>query len=293
MLAGLVAVMAWEAGAFPLTFAVVGEALPPERRATAFAVQSILVRLPRVVGAPLGGLAIAALGVILGFRVLCGVTVVIALLVLWLQRSAFRSTGAAPAAASAARPSVRRLPDQLRRLLAAECLVRFGEAIAASFVVLHVTQVSGLSILEFGSLYALQQSVAIVSYLPGARLSAWTGRRSTVALTFIFFALFPLAIGLAGSYAALVAAFVVGGLKEIGEPARKALIVDLTALDRRASQVGAYYAARNLLVVPAGVVGGLLWQQSPQLPMLAACGVSAAGLFVYLATLRRHVTLST
>src|SRR5918994_728988 len=57
---GLLGVMAWKAGAFPTTFAVIGDSLPRDRRATAFSVQSILVRVPRVIGAPLGGLAIAS-----------------------------------------------------------------------------------------------------------------------------------------------------------------------------------------------------------------------------------------
>ena len=47
ILVGLLAVMAWKAGAFPTTFAVIGDSLPPNRRAVAFSIQSILVRVPR------------------------------------------------------------------------------------------------------------------------------------------------------------------------------------------------------------------------------------------------------
>ena len=280
MLLGLAAVMSWKAGAFPLTFAVVGDALPPERRATAFAVQSILVRLPRVISAPIGGVVITALGVVFGFRVLCGVTVVIALLVMFLQRYTVIDPTAVPRGGFTAGRGA--LAPHLRGLLLAECLVRFGEGIAASFVVLYVTQVTGRTMLEFGTLYAIQQSVAIASYLPGARLTAWTGRRSVVASTFLFFSLFPLAVRIASTYTGLVAAFVVGGLKEIGEPARKALIVDLTSDGLRASQVGRYYAIRNAVVVPAGIAGGLLWQHAPHLPLLVASVVSLAGLIVFI-----------
>jgi predicted MFS family arabinose efflux permease len=234
---------------------------------------------------------IASLGVVAGVRVLGAVAVGIAIAVLLLQQYGFG--GEAP------RESVRvpggksrRLPPDLRRLLAAECLVRFGEGIAASFIVLYVTQVSGLSLLEFGTLYAIQQSVAIASYLPGARLTAWTGRPSTVALTFFFFAAFPLAVSAMSSYQALVVAFVIGGLKEIGEPARKALIVDLTSDDHRPSEVGRYYAIRNFLIVPAGIAGGVLWQYSPQLPLVTAFAVSFAGLIVFLTTRPRNIAES-
>src|SRR6185436_13506440 len=38
---GLLGVMAWKSGAFPTTFAVIGDSLPRERRAMAFSVQSV------------------------------------------------------------------------------------------------------------------------------------------------------------------------------------------------------------------------------------------------------------
>jgi hypothetical protein len=91
-------------------------------------------------------------------------------------------------------------------------------------------------------------------------------------------------VRLASSDPTLVLAFVVGGLKELGEPARKSLIVDLSPQHRVGATVGAYYGIRNLLVVPAGLTGGLLWQISPQLPLEAAALVSALGLVVFLAT---------
>ena len=57
-------------------------------------------------------------------------------------------------------------------------------------------------------------------------------------LTFLSFALFPVAIIFASNFAWLIVAYVIGGLREIGEPSRKAMIVDLAtttfARDRRA-----------------------------------------------------------
>jgi MFS family permease len=280
--AGLVAVMAWKAAAFPLTFAVIGDSLPKEQRATAFAVQSILVRLPRVISAPLGGLVISAIGIAVGFRVLCGVTMGIAGMVMVLQLRTFHDPAAEASRGSPSQPGSDQLSAELTHLLSAECLVRFGEGVAASFVVLYVTQVLGFSILEFGTLYAIQQAIAIAAYLPGARLATFTGRRPVVALTFLFFAVFPLAVARATTFGDLVLAFALGGLKEVGEPARKSLIVDLTGDARRASTVGRYYAIRNLLVVPAGLTGGLLWQSAPGLPLQAAGLVGMAGVLVFL-----------
>jgi MFS family permease len=174
------------------------------------------------------------------------------------------------------------MPPELRRLLAADCLVRIGEGIAASFIVLFVTQVRQVSVRTYGALYAVQQAVAIAFYLPGGRIADVTGRQPVVMLTFLFFAVFPLVVRYATSEVGLVTAFAIGGLKEIGEPARKSLIIDLAGDDRRASTVGVYYAIRNLLVVPAGLAGRLLWQRAPHLPLEAAFAVSVMGVVIFL-----------
>ena len=87
---GLTLVMAWKAGAFPVTFAVIGDALPQGQRAMAFSVQSILVRVPRVIGAPLGGLLIAVYGVRSGVRIAAVITLLLAIAVLITQRRAYR-----------------------------------------------------------------------------------------------------------------------------------------------------------------------------------------------------------
>ena len=51
---GLVFAMAWSSMASPAIFAVVGDALPKERRAMGFTVQSILKRVPMALAPPLG-----------------------------------------------------------------------------------------------------------------------------------------------------------------------------------------------------------------------------------------------
>ena len=281
--AGLTLVMSWKAGAFPLTFAVIGDALPPGRRAIAFSVQSILVRVPRVIGAPLGGLLIASLGVVSGVRVAAAVTLLLALGVLVIQRRGYneRLSSARSYEKLPVRVIFARLPAELKQLLAAECLVRFGEGLAAAFIILYITSVRGYSAPAYGALYALQQAVSLVMYLPSGRLADLTGRRSMIALTFLFFSLFPLAVQWADGPAALALAFVIGGLKETGEPARKALIVDLADPNQRARAVGVYYMIRNLLIVPAGFVGGLLWTRSAQLPLRAAGIVGLVGLLTF------------
>src|ERR671920_2336064 len=61
--AGLALSMAWHSMASPAVFAVIGDALPRERRAMGFTLQSILKRVPMAFAPLLGGMLIASLGV--------------------------------------------------------------------------------------------------------------------------------------------------------------------------------------------------------------------------------------
>jgi MFS family permease len=177
----------------------------------------------------------------------------------------------------------RSLPAALRRLLFSDILVRTCEALADVFLVLYALDVIGITAPQFGILVGVQTATAILGYLPGARLAQRVGRKPLVIATFVAFALFPLAVVAAHSFAELVAASVIGGLREIGEPARKALIVDSARPDLRARTVGLYYLIRSLSIAPAATVGGLLWQARPALPFLLAGGFGLLGAGVFAA----------
>jgi MFS family permease len=129
---------------------------------------------------------------------------------------------------------------------------------------------------RFGWLTSLQMITATLVYIPIARMSDRMDRKPFVLLTFAFFALFPLILARASGTAGLIAAFVAAGLRETGEPARKAMILDLSAAHARGRSVGVYYLARGLAVFPASLVGGWLWTLDPRLPLYAAFAVGVA-----------------
>jgi hypothetical protein len=91
----------------------------------------------------------------------------------------------------------------------------------------------------------------------------------------------PVAVIWASNFAGLVVAFVVGGLREVGEPARKALMIDLAAPSLRGRVVGLYYLARSLAIAPAAFIGGLLWRTSPQWPFYIAAAIGGMGVVVF------------
>jgi MFS family permease len=287
--AGLVFAMAWSSMASPALFAVVGDALPPGRRAVGFAVQSVLRRVPIAAAPALGGVAIAAYGVREGVRV--GLLVTLALAALTLASlSRMRIPLPAQPAPARLRDVWRSLPASLRRLLVSDILVRTCEGMVDLFLVLWALDVARISAPQYGLLIAVQMTVAILSYLPAARFAERTGQKPFVVLTFLAFSAFPLAVALSRGFGALLLAFVVGGLREIGEPSRKALIVDLAEPAYRARTVGLYYLVRSLAITPAALVGGLLWKHDPSLPFFVAAAVGLAGTAVFALTVHeRHL----
>lgn len=286
-------VYAWTSLSQPATFAIIGDALPSNKRGMGFAVQSIIRRVPRLLGPPVGGMIVAYLGVRQGVQVGLGVSVVVALAAIAFQRKYYTKADETSAAPSVPQPPpltvARELDPGLKRLLWADTLARFAEGIPKPFIVLYVLNIVHATPTAFGWLTALSMAVAIAVYIPVAHLADRSSDRNQyVALTFLFFALTPLALVLSTSLWLLVPAFIILGLREIAEPTRKALIVDLANPSRRATDVGVYYALRQFAVVPCGVIGGLLWKINPQLPFWAAfgCGIVGATAY-YLATRSR------
>jgi MFS family permease len=288
---GLAFAMAWSSLALPATFALIGDSLPPERRAMGFTVQSLLKRVPTILAAPLGGLLIGSLGFVVGVHVGLAVTLVLGTLSLLAQHRFYvEAPVAARPASMALRHTLRALPTGLKRLLLAESIVRTGQGLAEIFVVLYVINVLELTAATFGTLVALRMATSILVYIPVAALADRWGRTPFVVLSFVCFALFPVLLASAQGPEGLIAAFVCAGLREIGEPARKAMIVDLADAAQRGRMVGAYYFTRGLVVMPASLVGGMLWRLDPQTPLYVAAGVCMLGLVVLLAGRRPWMT---
>lgn len=273
--AGLLLVMAWPSLGLPATFAMVGEELRGGSRLRAFTVQSVLKRVPIVLAPPLGGWLIVRFGFAAGLHVALAMSLALCLFLLIVMARVLRRREAPRLATPAGRRRVH-LHPALRRLLVADCLVRLCEGLPDVFLVVWALEEVRISPPQFGLLTSILMITAIVSYAPATLFADRAEKKPFVVLTYVFFTLFPLGVVLSHSFAALAAAYVVGGLREIGEPARKALIVDLAATERGRA-VGLYYAIRGFAVAGAAAVGGALWSIRPQLTFLVATLLGIAG----------------
>jgi MFS family permease len=276
---GIFLVMAWASLGLPATFALVGEELEGGARVVGFTMQAILKRVPIVLAPPLGGLILERFGIEDGMRIGLAASIVLSVAMLIGLGRALRRKGeaeAAPPIAGAA-PGSPRLPAPLRQLLIADCLIRLCEGLPEVFLVVWAIEIVRVTPAQFGILVSIVMVTAIASYLPAAALAGRAEKKPFVILTYAFFTLYPLAVLASRTFGALAAASVVGGLREIGEPARKALIVDLSDPRARGRSVGVYYALRGFAVAGAAAVGGALWTIRPSLTFLAAGALGVAG----------------
>lgn len=282
--------MAWSALSLPATMTMVADLLPKSKRAMGVSMHSIIRRIPMGGGPVIGGALIASYGLITGVRLAFGLAFILGLAAIVLQQ---RMT---PNVVKPYEPLhllklFQRFNPGLKRLLVSDILIRFCEQIPYAFVVLWVMDILQKGALEFGWLTAIEMGTAMLLYIPVAYFSdraersaqgrtapaLGEGRKPFVLITFGFFTLFPAALYFSRTTSMLVVAFFIRGLKEFGEPTRKALIVDLAAPEARARTVGAYYLMRDTIVSLAAFGGGLLWKISPAVNLWTAFGFGVLG----------------
>jgi MFS family permease len=283
---GLAFSMAWASMASPAIFAVIGDALPKERRAMGFTVQSILKRVPMTIAPIIGGALIFNYGILGGVRMglamtllLCAVTILIlsSINIPIIIGETARLSGVWDSFHAA-----------LKRLLISDIIIRTCEAMAELFIIIYATNIIGVSLRQYGVLVAIQMTTAVLVYIPAARIADRIGRKPFVIMTFLCFALYPAAVVAAVGFMTLIPAFIIGGLREIGEPSRKAMIVDFAEPHLRARTVGLYYLIRSLSITPAAAIGGLLWKIAPPTPFITACVIGLVGMFVFAATVEER-----
>lgn len=284
--------LSWTAISLPATMALVAKVLPQAKRTMGVSMHSLVRRIPMALGPIIGGLFIDTWGTVVGVRLAFGVALGMALVALLLQHrmieddgpSTERDGSKAPAYGNPLR-AARQLSPALRNLLVADILVRFCEQIPYAFVVIWCLReiAEPISATQFGILTTIEMATAVLIYIPIAYLADRGTKKPFIVMTFVFFTLFPLTLLYCHSFWTLAAAFALRGLKEFGEPTRKALIMDLAPEDRKALTFGLYYLLRDAIVSLAAFGGALLWMIDPQVNFLTAfaCGVTGTIWFAW------------
>ena len=258
--------LSWTAISLPATMKLIARALPKNKRTMGVSVHSLVRRVPMALGPLFGGAMIGLFGEVWGVRVAFGGAFLLAFVALVAQQVLIDPDDAVIERAEKNPFVIYRLmsPD-LKNLLVSDILIRFCEQIPYAFAVVWAMKVipEPVSAWRFGVLTAVEMITAVLVYIPVAYLADRGGKKIFVLMTFCFFTAFPVVLYYSRSFWPLVAAFVVRGLKEFGEPTRKSLILDLSPEDRQAAMFGLYYLMRDVVVSVAAFGGALLWMISP------------------------------
>ncbi len=273
--------LAWSALSLPATFSVVATSLSAAQHTMGIGVQSMVRRVPMMLGPLIGGWMIYhhgwQRGVELALLGCIALSLATALFQWFVAEPSAASIAVAPPAAGARGgfvSVVKSFTPALRELLVSDILIRFCERIPYAYIILWAMNHAGLDARQFSWLVSIEMLTAMLCYIPVAHLADKHGRRPFVLVTFLFFTLFPITLLWAGTFAWLALAFAVRGLKEFGEPARKALIIGEAAPELRARTYGAYYLIRDCVVTTGSFVGVMLWNVSPRANFIGAaiCG---------------------
>ena len=272
--------LAWSALSLPATFAVIASSLDKSKHTMGVSVQSMVRRVPMIVGPLVGGWLITGFGWEQGVRY-----ALLGCIALSAATGVFQWFMAEPESPGAGSDEgsgvsflgvVKSFNPTLRELLVSDILIRFCERLPYAFVILWAMNHGGVSAREFGWLVSIEMVTAMLCYIPVAHLADKHGQRPFVLVTFVFFTLFPVTLLWADNFTWLAVSFVVRGLKEFGEPARKALIIAQAPPELRARIYGAYYLIRDCIVTAGSFIGAWLWSISPQANFIGAaiCGVA-------------------
>ena len=273
--------LAWSALSLPATFSVVASSLDKRQHTMGISVQSMVRRVPMIVGPLVGGWLITGYGWEQGVRY-----ALLGCIALSVATGVFQWFMAEPESPTAAckedsRVSflgvVKSFNPTLRELLVSDILIRFCERLPYAFVILWAMNHGGVSAKEFGWLVSIEMVTAMLCYIPVAHLADKHGQRPFVLATFVFFTLFPVTLLWADNFAWLAVAFIVRGLKEFGEPARKALIIAQAPPELRARTYGAYYLIRDCVVTTGSFLGAWLWSISPRANFIGAAVFGGLG----------------
>lgn len=262
-------IFAWDSIAGPATITVVGDSLRSDRRTMAFSLQHIFRRLARILAYWISAPLVWYFGREQGVQVDAVIAIVFVLGAAAVQYKFMRTT-TRDREISFQRPRhlLRRFDPNLRRLLAADILARWAEGLAGPLIILFAIPILAADRDRGAALYqsvllTLQAGTSMILYVLVGPLASREGlaKKPYINLTFVFFALFPLSLllGLVLGPLGLAIAFVIGGMREIGEPARKAMIADLAPAEVRTQAIGIYWSARSAAVMLASPVGALLW----------------------------------
>ncbi len=267
---GMLFFFGWSNVALPGSMSLITKTLGKNKTVMGISMHSIIRRLPMMAGPLIGGYLIMNYGLVMGIKIAFCISIGLSLVgIIFINKLTVDDNAVKPEKIHPIQ-LWKKFDSKLKNLLISDILVRFCEQIPYVFVVIWCLNIVKVSAGDFGILTAIEMLTSALIYIPVAGFSDRLEKKPFVVITFIFFTAFPFILYFSGSFSLLAFAFFIRGLKEFGEPTRKALILELSIHGAEARSYGLYYFIRDGIVAFAGFLGGVLWKYSPELNLFVA-----------------------
>ena len=262
--------------------ALIADAVPSERRGSAYGLQRIMDHTGAIAGPLIAYLLMGALGFsIRQVFLFAAVPTVIVLLII----STLKEPSIKPAPIE-----VTRTEDQdvmLRDyylLLAAVFVFTLGNS-SDAFLLMRLSNV-GIGTQYIALLWAIHHIFKIAGAWIGGQFSDRINRKILMLTGLGLYALIYTAFGTFSSGFMLIGTFIIYGVSiGILEPTERAWVSELTRADKRGSAFGFYHGAKGFGALPASVIFGFLWHQFGGMAAFltgAACAVVAMGIVIFI-----------
>ena len=128
-------------------------------------------------------------------------------------------------------------------------------------------------------LYILFNVFDTIFSQPAGQLSDWIGRKKVITIGYVLLAATFAGFLLANSFLALLFIFPLHGLfKAFIDASQKSFVSDLSEVENRSTALGAFEASTGLVLIPGGIIAGLLWNVNPNFTFIYGLVVSISAL---------------
>jgi MFS family permease len=149
------------------------------------------------------------------------------------------------------------------RLMLVVCIFYLGEVSYAFFIL--KAQAAGADDITIILLYVLFNVLFVVTAIPSGSLSDRFGRRPVLVASFLLFAATCTVMALASGLWFLALGFALFGVyKGSSEGVFKAFVSDVSPKGQRGTSLGVFHTCVGLVMLPGGIIAGLLWDSLGQ-----------------------------